>query len=583
MFPKAEIVLYLGPADNYKDSFICYDPKTRGTKVRHDVKWFQANQTNNTHQALKTEKRTNVPNTLNEALTGPDKEKWIEAIRKELTQCFDRGTFKRADKSKYRNITPMKSKIVLDIKEDGTYKARWVACGYSQVYGRDYDETFSPTASFKAILTVLHVAAVNNQIIFVVDIGNAFLESNLDQILIMSLPKELVEIMNWEEEPLEIQRGLYGLKQAGKLWFDLLKRILIEYGFKQSIFEPCTFVHQARCLRICTHVDDLLITADTEEEMNKLIIYLETKLQKVKTQKHPPYTYLGMRITRDPRGKVITLDQSSYIGNILSEMPAIAESNFPLEAIDLSINAEEGTLDPINNIVGKLRYLADRTRPDLSYPVNYMCRFMTTPNANVYIELYRLLGYIKKTSDLTMHLGGAEIQLFAMSDSSFRHEDGARAQHGYSIFLGVGSAAVSISSKRSTTVALSTTQAEADATVEAIKEVLWFQGFLQSINIPINKPTLVLVDNNPVVTLANGGNNLKRSKHFIIKTAYIKDQHDIGNIKVVHVQGILNHSDILTKPLKGYPLEYHTKAILGIPLIMEEQLLEEIMAIPQDI
>ena len=72
---------------------------------------------------------------------------------------------------------PMKSRIILDIKKDGRYKARWVACGYSQVPGRDFDETFSPTAQFKSILAILTIAAVEDLELYSIDIGNAFLES----------------------------------------------------------------------------------------------------------------------------------------------------------------------------------------------------------------------------------------------------------------------------------------------------------------------------------------------------------------------------------------------------------------------
>ena len=48
--------------------------------------------------------------------------------------------------------------------------------------------------------------------------------------------------------------------------------------------------------------------------------------------------------------------------------------------------------------------------------------------------------------------------------------------------------------------------------------------------------------------ITEGANATKRSRHFIIKTAYIRDQVELGNMIVQHVQGVHNHSDILTKP-----------------------------------
>jgi hypothetical protein len=449
-----------------------------------------------------------------------------------------------------------------------------VACGNTQIFGRDYTSTFSPTASFKSILSLFHIAAVEDEVIIIVDIGNAFLESQLNSEtpLIMSPPKELCHIMGWDENYLlEIKRGLYGLKQAGKLWYDLLTRILKEYGLSPSLFDPCVFSSKEKCLRVASHVDDLLICSKTVEESEKFILFLGTKLQKVKVVRDYPFVYLGITITRDLKKHTICLSQEPYAIKMLNQFPAdIMPSQFPLENCNIIAEEARNNLDPINDIMGKLRYLADHTRPDILYPVNYLCRFMTNPNIEVYTELYRLIGYLKLTSHYTLTVGGTEVQLFAMSDSSFKHNDGSKAQHAYCIFLGTEAGSVSSASKRSSTVALSTTQAEADATVETIKEILWFQGFLESIFIKIVKPTIILVDNSPVVILSQDGNHLKRSKHFIIKVSYIKEQNQIGNVDVQHIQGIMNTSDILTKPLKGYLLQRHTSSILGRGLVEDQ-------------
>jgi phage anti-repressor protein len=293
LYPKSDIVHFLGHAPHYKNAYLCYDPKHHSVKVRKDVTWFT---TENTYSALLTDaniinktnsttkKNIKNPRNLHQALNGPQQTEWLQAIRKELNECFNRGTFIKANMPSDQGIKPMKSKIILTIKDDGTYKARWVACGYSQIYGQDYDETFSPTANFKSILTLLHVAAVHQEHIYTVDIGNAFLESTLDRPLYMDPPKDLCTYLNINNEPLLITKGLYGLKQAGKLWFDLLKDLLQLYGFIQSIYDPCVFVYNKddNQLRVAVHVDDLLITGNQSTRMDDFISYLESKLTKVK-------------------------------------------------------------------------------------------------------------------------------------------------------------------------------------------------------------------------------------------------------------------------------------------------------------
>ena len=87
---------------------------------------------------------------------------------------------------------------------------------------------------------------------------------------------------------------------------------------------------------------------------------------------------------------------------------------------------------------------------------------------------------------------------------------------------------------------------------------------LDNLKIYIDKPTIILVDNKPAVILADDGDHLKRSKHFLVKTMYIREQKNLGNIFLQHIEGSLNHADIHTKALKGMLLQRHTAGVLGL-------------------
>ena len=79
------------------------------------------------------------------------------------------------------HIRPFKSKFVFRVKKEGDkvtkFKVRLVVKGFSQRYGIDYDETYSPTINFSSILTVLHLAVTKWWHITGCDIGNAYLEA----------------------------------------------------------------------------------------------------------------------------------------------------------------------------------------------------------------------------------------------------------------------------------------------------------------------------------------------------------------------------------------------------------------------
>jgi hypothetical protein len=188
---------------------------------------------------------------------------------------------------------------------------------------------------------------------------------------------------------------------------------------------------------------------------------------------------------------------------------------------------------------------------------------MLTPTDAVFTEVYRLLRYLNHTKELGLVVGGNEIDLFGMVDSSFVYSGDSKSQMGFAIYLGRNSGCVSSYSKRATTVALSTTHAETDSLTECVKEIKWFQGFIQSIRQKVEDTIRIYVDNFPVVILTKDGDQLKRSKYNILKLNWIKEQQENGLIKIEYIKTIDNHSDIFTKALKGESLRYHTMGILG--------------------
>ena len=84
------------------------------------------------------------PSSPEEAMNGPDKDKWIPVIMQEFQQMDNKGVMEIA---KDQSGHGMKTKLVLTITYDNEmnlkYKARLVGCGYSQVKFRDYDQLTS--------------------------------------------------------------------------------------------------------------------------------------------------------------------------------------------------------------------------------------------------------------------------------------------------------------------------------------------------------------------------------------------------------------------------------------------------------
>lgn len=571
--PRAKIVRNLGTAINHKSAFLVVEEGTRNEMIRRDIHWMKDssgkfitdsnNQLNNPEIAMKVVDKS-WPKSIAEVLTSPDKDKWLIALKKELRACLDRGTFAITEPDNKSKSKVMTSKMIFEVKSDGRYKCRMVAQGFSQIKGVNYDETYSPTTHFKSVCTLLHDAAIKNLDIVTLDIGNAYLEARLDYKIKMKPPKGLFPYLELPEHEFELIQSLYGLKQAGRQWSRLFFTILKEYNFEQSIYDPCVFVKGENEveIKIATYVDDVLVISINKEVRQKFISYLKSKLQEVKIYEDD-ITYLGVKLIRDLENRKIHLKQERYVDMILNKYLVDSDqiSKYPLKESELG--EEEGS-PPIHELIGTLRFLVDRTRPDLLYPVSVISRYVKQPNERVMQECNRILKYILMTKNYHLVLGGTNVlELFGMSDAAFIQHGDCKSTLGYSIFLG-HSAPVYNRCLRSSTVSLSSTQAEVEALVEVIKEIIWFQGFMESIGMEVTKPTKIFTDNMPAVLLAADGNHLKRSRHFIVRTAFIKEQVEKGIIKIEHISGLDNPTDLLTKALSGRLLDIHGKTLLGM-------------------
>ena len=106
-------------------------------------------------------------------------------------------------------------------------------------------------------------------------------------------------------------------------------------------------------------------------------------------------------------------------------------------------------------------------------------------------------------------------------------------------------------SKRSSTIALSTIEAESDALTEAIRETQWLRNLYSELNRPIKSPTLVLKDNQSTIKAAKDPALHSRTKHTLLKYRYIKEVRQAGIFDILYIDNKRIPADGLTKPLNS--------------------------------
>jgi len=87
------------------------------------------------------------PTIFQDAYNHPDpsqRKKWREAIKKEFRDMTRRGVWRKVKRSSIpQGRRCIKSKWVFKIKRDGIFRARLVACGYSQIPGVDFTKNYA--------------------------------------------------------------------------------------------------------------------------------------------------------------------------------------------------------------------------------------------------------------------------------------------------------------------------------------------------------------------------------------------------------------------------------------------------------
>ena len=166
-------------------------------------------------------------------------------------------------------------KWVFTTKEnaEGTksFKARYVAKGYNQIKGIDYQETFSPTANITSVRALMQIAAQNNLIVHQMDVKTAYLHAPIDTEIYIEQPEGFqVTLDTGEQLVCKLKKSLYGLKQSGRNWNRVLHEHLCNDGFVQNPVDHCVYKKNNECgvILVIVWVDDLIIATSDMTLMN---------------------------------------------------------------------------------------------------------------------------------------------------------------------------------------------------------------------------------------------------------------------------------------------------------------------------
>src|SRR6185437_1047209 len=382
---------------------------------------------------------------------------------------------------------------------------------------------------YKSLRIILSLAAIHNLELQQLDIKTAFLNAEVKENIFVELP-EGINIKDKNKSPiLKLNRALYGIKQAPKLWNDNLNKRLTSMGFKPCMKDTCIYVKKSKNnnnILLGIFVDDILSAYDKVDEREWVIIKKVLGEVYDLSDLGELHHILGMRVKRNINS--IYLDQTVYICDKLKlfNMQECKSQNTPEEITKLVKCEENELLDDelitvYRGIVGSLIYATIPTRPDITHAVNMLSRFMTRPGNNHLNAGKRILRYLHGTSEYGLQYNrnrneDGKITISAYSDSEWGGDlEDRKSTTGYVVFINDN--LVSWNTKKQATVALSTAEAELMAAAEVIKEVLWMKYILNELMYEVSLPIKIFIDNQSTIRIIQNDIEHDRTKHIDIK------------------------------------------------------------------
>eukprot|EP00253_Pinus_taeda_P018781 PITA_18781 len=375
------------------------------------------------------------------------------------------------------------------------HKARLVAKGFSQVEGIDYTETFSPVAKMNSIRLVLSLAASLKWEVHQMDVKSAFLHGDLHEEIYMEQPIGFIQTDS--SLVCRLKKSLYVLKQAPRAWYAKMDSFLLESGFSRCYSDNTVYTKKVgnSLIILVLFVDDLILTGSDPNLINHVKSSLKKKFEM--TYLGHLHYFLGLQVLQSKEG--IFLSQSKYACDILRHfhMEDCKPAPSPFQSgvkLSVSCTSPEVVATLYHQLVGKLLYLT-HTRPDLSFVVDLVARFMQNPRES--------------------HWKAAK-RIFVMFEAA---------------------------------ISLSSAEAEYRGAVEASKEALWLRQILSELGFEQQHPTTLWCDNQSAIQLCKDPVQHQRSKHIELHMHFIRKLIHDHVLEVQYCSTDDQVADIFTKAL----------------------------------
>ena len=536
---------------------------------------------NEDHNPL-TEPEENIPTvtptSAKSALSGEHSKEWKASMTREVKTLLENNVFEAATTIP-PNTTVMPSMFTFKLKEEPgidyekRFKSRLVVLGNHQEPGIHFNPKELSSAVLKAssFRSLTAKAVDKGWGMSHMDVNSAFTNTPLEELIYMKLPKELIEM--GFPPVVKLLKNLYGLHQAPKGWSDLVTDWLTEeYGFIQSTSDACVFTHPTLPIMLGLFVDDSNIIGTPEAKAAFITAFKERFKS---TDKGITLKYIGVNVDQSVNG-CITLSQHEYIKSILAKAgmenchpaltPAIPKT--VLRAAVDEADMKSVSSFPYAKVVGQLLWISVMTRPEISYQVGQLAKYVSKFGKSHVDAAKQCLRYLKGTilMGITYRKSSAPATIQIYSDATWANDSEMKSVSG-NIFLLCGGA-ISWRAKTQPSIAVSSCDSEYTACYDTAKEAIYMRLLLkelgfenyQSAEVDFN----IQIDNQAAIAVAYGTTKHEHVKHILVHISFLRELVKSKQVSLTFVASADNTADAMTKNLPAPAFVRLRQMLLGL-------------------
>ena len=494
-----------------------------------------------------------APKNYKESQMRTDKDKWKAAYETELKRMKEVAEIEAIDQQQVpqgAQLIPIKQIMSTkfdNVKKKEIYKARFVVRGDLQE--QVPSKTYAPVATNEAIKLLLMKIVNDDLKVRQADVSTAFLYGREDQEVYLELPDGHPKA---KEGAWKSHASVYGLKSAPLTWYRTLTSYLKEKGFSACRSDTCLMKNDylKETVYLVIYVDDLLYASKSTDSLKEFEKELLAKFNVKTTGKLEDY--VGMHLKMSPG--MIELDQKSKIEKLSSE---IGSQELKPAKVPLCTTDYEAESPPLNktgikeyqSLVGQLLYINLGTRPDITFAVNILSRFLKSPTVYQLKLAKQVCRYLHHTKEIKMVYKKSNAHtktVIGYVDATYQSEKDLKSVYGF--VVKVAGSIIKFRTKKLNLRTESTCETEYMGMYYVSKETRYIVKLLDFLQVKYTVPK-IMCDNRSAVNIAVSRESIERTKHIKSKYLIVQDLVEEKEVEPRFLPGAKQIADLLTKPL----------------------------------